>query len=590
MLVGGFLTVHPFSSLAVLVLSVVVALVVAGIGELTANDRAASDQAATPDGDEDTGDDRRRHWLRAAVSLGAAVAVLVWPGATIRVVAVVVGVALVVGGVLDLLEGRRAAGTHRWNALLGGVSGVLFGLLALAWPDVSVVVIAVVFGARLVIAGFRLVARSAPPAPGEGGRADSAPASGASSGATAGRAPRVRGGWLRLVGNVVALGAAALLVVVGVTLARGAPSPGDFYASPEDVPAEPGRLLRSEPFTSAEIPSGARAWRILYTTTRDERETPALASGLVIVPEQGGDAPLPVVAWAHGTTGIASGCAPSVLEDGLKAGAMMVQDNVIGQGWALVATDYTGLGTEGPHPYLIGQGEGRSVLDAIRAAHQLRDVTLAPETVVWGHSQGGHAALWTGILAPTYAPDITIDGVAALAPASNLPALVTVLGRVTGGDIFASFVVQAYTDSYEDLDYSAIVRPGARLIVREMAARCLSEKSSLVSLLTTLTLDKPIWQGNPDRGRFHDRLVANVPTGTIPAPLLVGQGADDSLILPAAQRAYVQERCEAGYAVDYREYPGLNHVPLVEPDSALVPELLAWTSDRFAGKPASNTC
>ena len=117
-----------------------------------------------------------------------------------------------------------------------------------------------------------------------------------------------------------------------------------------------------------------------------------------------------MIAWAHGTTGAATECAPSVLDDGLAAGAMFLQDEVVDAGWAMVATDYIGLGTYGPHPYLIGQGEGRSVLDAVRAAHELPDVNLADETVLWGHSQGGHAALWAGMLAPTYASELEIDG------------------------------------------------------------------------------------------------------------------------------------------------------------------------------------
>lgn len=70
----------------------------------------------------------------------------------------------------------------------------------------------------------------------------------------------------------------------------------------------------------------------------------------------------------------------------------------------IVATDYVGLGTAGPHPYLIGQGEARSLLDSVRAARQMPGLSLEPETVIWGHSQGGHAALWAGTLAPTYAP------------------------------------------------------------------------------------------------------------------------------------------------------------------------------------------
>ena len=54
---------------------------------------------------------------------------------------------------------------------------------------------------------------------------------------------------------------------------------------------------------------------------------------------------------------------------------------------------------------------------------------LGEQTVVWGHSQGGHAALWTGQLAPTSAPELDIAGVAALAPASNLPGLIDNLGH-----------------------------------------------------------------------------------------------------------------------------------------------------------------
>jgi pimeloyl-ACP methyl ester carboxylesterase len=100
--------------------------------------------------------------------------------------------------------------------------------------------------------------------------------------------------------------------------------------------------------------------------------------------------------------------------------------------------DYVGLGVDAPHPYLIGQPEGRSVLDAVRAAHQLDGVELEDRTVVWGHSQGGHAALWAGALAPTYAPDVNVIGVAALAPASDLLGLVDNLATITGGTIFAA--------------------------------------------------------------------------------------------------------------------------------------------------------
>src|SRR5699024_11114917 len=142
----------------------------------------------------------------------------------------------------------------------------------------------------------------------------------------------------------------------------------------------------------------ATGWRILYTTT-DAHGAPATASALVLVPTSWRAVPRPVIAWAPGTTGFATHCAPSLLEHQVAAGAMPALDQVLDRGWAVVATDYTGLGTPGPHPYLIGPGEAHSVLDGIRAAGQLEGAELAPQTVVWGHSQGGHAALWTGQLA-----------------------------------------------------------------------------------------------------------------------------------------------------------------------------------------------
>jgi acetyl esterase/lipase len=220
----------------------------------------------------------------------------------------------------------------------------------------------------------------------------------------------------------------------------------------------------------------------------------------------------------------------------------------------------------------------------------MSEVRLADDTVVWGHSQGGGAALWSGVLASSYAPELKIGGVAALAPASNLPGLIENLGNVQAGELFASYVIEGYTSTYPDVRYADYVRPSAQLIVHEMSQRCLTDKSVLVSVLSTLLFDKPIWEGDPDRGALSQRLRENIPSGPIAAPLLLAQGAADSLVVPTAQDAYVSARCAAGYAVDYRKYEGRDHVALVQPDSPLIPELLSWTHDRFDGKPATNTC
>ncbi|EWT02086.1 hypothetical protein N865_07315 [Intrasporangium oryzae NRRL B-24470] len=560
-LVGAFLVLKPFSSLAMLVLVIVVGLVLTGLGELS---------------DDDPPGGRRLAVARGVVYLLAAVVVLVWPGATIRVLSVVVGIALVVGGVLDVVGARRLSGTTRWNALVSGIASVVFGLLALAWPDVTTLVIAVVFGAKVVILGVRLLVDAVRRT--RKGDLEAALAHDESP----------KGGWWRLLGSVGALAAALVLILVSLTFQRGVPTADAFYDAPQSVPAQPGKLLKSEPFTR-KIPDGAMTWRILYTTTRDEGQ-PAVASALVVAPKAAATTPSPVIAWAHGTTGAVPGCAPTVLDDPFETGAMFIEDKVIQKGWVMVATDYVGLGTEGPHPYLIGQGEGRSVLDAMRAARQLSGVRLTDQNVVWGHSQGGGAALWTGVLAPTYAPELKIAGVAALAPASNLIGLVENLHNVKGGSLFAAYVIDAYSRIYPDVRFDDYVRPGARTVIREMATRCLSEPGVMVSVISSLLVGPQIWSQDPGTGPLGKRLQDNTPPAKIQAPLLLGQGAADSLVVPTAQAAYVKSLCAAGQQVDYRTYAGRDHVPLVQADSPLAPELLDWTDQRLAGAAPKNTC
>jgi acetyl esterase/lipase len=287
---------------------------------------------------------------------------------------------------------------------------------------------------------------------------------------------------------------------------------------------------------------------------------------------------------------VAEGCAPSLLDDPFTAGATPALVQVVDRGWVMVATDYVGLGTEGPHPYLIGQGEARSVLDAVRAAHQLDALSLSDQTVVWGHSQGGHAALWTGQLADSYAPDDHVIGVAALAPASDLTGLAANLDDVPGGSIFESYIIQAYSDGYDDVRFDDYIRATARIPVREIAARCLAEPEVFVSVISTLLFDKSITSRDPTTGSLGTRLAENVPLAPISAPLFIGQGGSDGLVLPSVQQAYVDQRCALGGVVDYRTYPGFDHVGVVGSDSPLIPDLLQWTQDRIDGKPPTSTC
>lgn len=386
-------------------------------------------------------------------------------------------------------------------------------------------------------------------------------------------------------------GRIALWVLIGIVVllafgwfASKPIEPDSFYEHFDIDPlAKPGTLLDSQPFTRR-VPAGGRAWRILYITTRTDN-SPALASAIILTSRRSGDQPRPVIAWAHGTTGMARGCAPSVLDDPFENVPALPQ--LIAHDWIYVATDYAGMGTPGTHAYLVGDDAARSVLDAVRAARQLEGLAPDRRTVVWGHSQGGNSALWTGIRAPSYAPDVPLVGVAAMAPASDLPALLDRGRSSFFGKMVSAYLVKAYATTYPDVDETFYVEPATRLLVGDIADRCLS----LFSALEALALPNDgIFSRNPTEGPLGARLRQNIPEGSILAPLLIAQGDADPAVLPEVQERYVTARCATGQKIDYRTYANRDHVSLLATESPFVSDLTLWTRDRFANRPASSNC
>jgi hypothetical protein len=193
---------------------------------------------------------------------------------------------------------------------------------------------------------------------------------------------------------------------------------GDFYAAPDPVPEdEHGTLLHYQPVDDLEI-GGATAWRTMYLSESLQGE-PIVVTGTALVPS--GEAPAggrPVLTIAHGTSGIADECAPSKHP---VATELSLMGPFVDAGYLVVLSDYEGLGTPGRHPYLVGESEGRGVLDGALAARGLPDADAGDQLSIFGYSQGGHGALWAGQLAADWAPDYDLVGTVAGAPATELP-------------------------------------------------------------------------------------------------------------------------------------------------------------------------
>ncbi|MGH9228952.1 MAG: lipase family protein [Acidimicrobiales bacterium] len=392
--------------------------------------------------------------------------------------------------------------------------------------------------------------------------------------------------WIRWLvgiaaGLVVLVGASVVLFVV---LTRN-PSPGAFYTPPDDLSAPPGTVLRSESFDSG-LPAGARGWRVLYVSA-DEHDHPIAVSGLIIARDDPTEGSHPVLAWAHRTTGIARACAPSLTDEPLEGIPDM--SGPLEQGWVVALTDYPGLGTPSPHPYLVGVSEGRAVLDSVRAAHDLDiGMDLSDEYVVWGHSQGGHAAIFAGQLADEYMPDYELAGVAALAPATRLQHNLAAIEGTEAGNLLTILTVEAWSRYYAEIT-TDILTSAARRPAERIARACLNQPSRYRIVIVGLTLPDTITARDvtADAG-WTDRLAQNTPDpGGVTAPLFVGQGLVDDVVNPAVTQAWVSERCAVGVPTEWHTYPGVTHLAIIGPggDGAL-----AWTIDRFDGVTSPDRC
>lgn len=393
-----------------------------------------------------------------------------------------------------------------------------------------------------------------------------------------------------------------LVTVVLLSLFGPAPKPemsDPFYTPTEPLPTEAGQLISAEPLSKRAggpgVADGQTGWRILYSTT-DHTGKIVAASGTVVVDTDQVGNELPVLAVAHGTTGVARYCAPSLAPQVFDSALPEATSLLLNEGWAAVTTDYVGLGTEGPHPYMVGLNEAHAVLDSVRAASQLPELSLTADTALWGFSQGGHAALWTASQAPDYAPELNVVGVAAMAPATSLTAQFASGQENPSGRVTSSYIAATWPTVFPDLELEDLINQSQIKQVTEVAKYCFTGESINEAFNQAAKLKKPVFndaafvEGSNLIKTFQANSVTPENLGIIETPVLVAQGLDDFLIQPDGQQAWVQATCAAGQDLEYRTFEGLDHTLLVGDGSALTPELIQWTLGRLAGTPVPGGC
>src|SRR5438034_9328618 len=372
----------------------------------------------------------------------------------------------------------------------------------------------------------------------------------------------------------------------GVRASITAHAPDAFYDPPSNRSRQPGALLRSEPLKDVTLPAGLQGWRILYATTVDD-STPATAVATVFAPTDPPAGPRFVIIWEHGTTGLLQKCMPSLFS--APSAGIPGRDRIVKAGWVVVETDYSFAEKGGPHPYLIGEGEARAALDSVRAARQMSELTFDKHVVVWGYSQGGHAALWTGIVGPRYAPDLEILGVVAIAPAANIKNILAM--NVAMDKRFGPYLALSYSRFYPDIIFEQALRPAALDAARQMVNLCdfvPPEDSERIEALAT-TFDGPALATTSNRA-LQTRLEQNTADGPIQASVVIAQGRSDIVVPSSATDAYVEERCSAGQRLEYWTFAARDHLTIVQPGTSLEELLIKWTTARFADERQASGC
>lgn len=389
-------------------------------------------------------------------------------------------------------------------------------------------------------------------------------------------------------GNVAAATEPAFDASLGV-------KPTAFYDPPKPLPDQPpGTVLRSEKITNA--PEGVNAWRVLYLS-RNNAGDPIAISALYLeptTPPTTGNR-FPLVAFAHGTTGVGRECGmsqePFVDKTPGNEYWRTLMGPLVGAGYAVVATDYEGMGAPGDYTYLLRK-QSYDVLDSLRAALSLRPQALdSLNLAVLGHSEGGYVALTTADMAADYAPELAIRGSVSMAPGGvpPFPAATNALMASTGDDGptprsgYLTDLSMSWNATFPELstpqdwytEQGAVDIPaaaelcqGAQLDALNQSFHTYFNRSVPLTVLTIPATEQPL-------------------LNTSAIPILIQQGSQDTSVVPQLSRAMAVQGCALGDSIDYQEFPNDVHRSV---QATARTQYLVWLQDRFTGQAVTDSC
>jgi pimeloyl-ACP methyl ester carboxylesterase len=351
-----------------------------------------------------------------------------------------------------------------------------------------------------------------------------------------------------------------------------------FYATPEHLPGGPGTLIKYQRLD----PPGfdGTQYQVMYVSENEQgHDIPVV--GTVTVPR--GPAPaggFPVLTYAHPTVGLGPGCTELLAKNAPPIFTADFFNPLLRSGYDVAISDMQPAGKT--LPFLVGTVAARNVIDIVRAARQLPAAHASDRYAVWGHSEGGQAAMFALKIAPSYAPDLHLTGVVASAPPAELQYIYDRMSSLDSSDpAYWMAILFGLNVAYgSQAPLGQVLTPlGLSLkpvYENECAHQALAagERYPWDKMVKADPFSLPAWK---------KLLLANDPglfSAASPVPLLILHGGDDTIVPPESSKILAAHLCATGQDTERWVYPGMSH-PAVVGEART--DMLTWLKHRFAG-------
>jgi acetyl esterase/lipase len=279
-----------------------------------------------------------------------------------------------------------------------------------------------------------------------------------------------------------------------------------------------------------------------------------------------------------------------VLRNGFASGAnntapeSFVMTQALQQGIAVVVPDYEGPQSE----FLSGLGEGRMVIDGIRAARRFAPAGLKGSPVgIWGYSGGAYATSIAGQIQPNYAPRVKLAAMVLGGVPADLQSTILSFDKLRLGGILA-MGFSSVARSYPGQHLETYLNDTGRAALQEAGKDCIADAA-----LRRIGQGFSDFESTPDA--IHVPAVANflrrisplgIP-GTPATPVYDYHAVLDELAPIGPDQELVARYCGAGVKVQHVEDRLSEHISLV---ASGAPGVITYLTDRFNGVPAPSTC